>query len=50
MFISFFSTIGPFNGIKVYLRKIEYSLTELGKSLETILSELCKRGGNYAKL
>nr|WP_281177056.1 winged helix-turn-helix transcriptional regulator [Neobacillus massiliamazoniensis] len=29
---------------------MEYSLTELGKSLETILSELCKRGGNYAKL
>ncbi|USK36778.1 winged helix-turn-helix transcriptional regulator (plasmid) [Bacillus sp. F19] len=29
---------------------MEYSLTELGKSLEPILSELYKRGGNYSKL
>ncbi|WP_440604200.1 winged helix-turn-helix transcriptional regulator [Bacillus sp. GB_SG_008] len=36
--------------MRVYLRKIEYSLKELGKSLEPILSEFCKRGGNYAKL
>ncbi|PEY99237.1 hypothetical protein CN326_23330 [Bacillus sp. AFS018417] len=36
--------------MRVYLRKIEYSLTELGKSLEPILSELCKWAGNYAEL
>ncbi|ANE48187.1 hypothetical protein SY83_19945 [Paenibacillus swuensis] len=28
--------------------KVEYSATELGKSLEPIMRELCKWGGSYA--